>query len=83
MRFSRQEYWSGFPFPSPGDLLTQELNPGLLHCRQILSQLSYKGSPSGILLSHKKNEIMSLAVTWIDLKIIILGEVGQRKANVV
>ena len=20
MRFSRQEYWSGLPFPSPGDL---------------------------------------------------------------
>ena len=27
----------------------------------------------------KKNEIMSLAATWMDLKIIILGEVGQRK----
>ena len=24
---------------------TQELNPGLLHCRQILYRLSYKGSP--------------------------------------
>ena len=26
--------------------LTQELNQGLLHCRQILYQLSYQGSPS-------------------------------------
>ena len=26
--------------------LTQELNRGLLHCRQILYQLSYEGSPS-------------------------------------
>ena len=25
MRFSRQEYWSGLPFPPPGDLL----NPGI------------------------------------------------------
>ena len=25
MEFSRQEYWSGFPFPSPGDLS----NPGI------------------------------------------------------
>ena len=25
--------------------LTQELNQGLLHCRQILYQLSYQGSP--------------------------------------
>ncbi len=85
MGFSRQEYWSGVPLPSPGDLpnpgikprspalqvdslpaepqgkpkntgvgslsllkwifSTQELNWGLLHCRQILYQLSYQGSP--------------------------------------
>ena len=81
MGFSRPEYWSGLPFPSPGDLprpgiepgspalagglftteapgepkktavgchsllqvifLTQELNWGLLHCRQILDHLSH------------------------------------------
>ena len=45
MRFSRQEYWSGLPFASPGIFLTQESNPGLLNCRQILYRLSYKGSP--------------------------------------
>ena len=27
----------------------------------------------------KKNEIMSLATTWMDLEIIILSEVTQRK----
>ena len=27
---------------------TQGLNPGLPHCRQILYQLSYRGSPYGI-----------------------------------
>ena len=82
---SRQDYWSGGPFPSPGDLpntgieprsptlqvdslpakplgkpkntgvgslsllprifLTQQSNQGLLHCRRILHQLSYQGSP--------------------------------------
>ena len=86
MEFSRPEYWSGQPFPSPGDLpnpgieprspawqedslpaepqgkpkntglvslallqrifLTQELNWGLLHCRWVLYQLSYQGSPN-------------------------------------
>jgi hypothetical protein len=35
MEFSRPEYWSGLPFPSPGDLPTQRLNLGLPHCRQI------------------------------------------------
>ena len=85
MEFSRPEYWSGQPLPSPGDLPnpgielrspalqadslpaepegkrkntgvgspsllqgifpTQELNRGLLHCRQILYQLSHQESP--------------------------------------
>ena len=48
-----QEYWNGYSVPSPGDLpdpgrsreLNQELNQGLLHCRQILYQLSYQGRP--------------------------------------
>ena len=33
MEFSRQEYWSGLPFPSPGDLLdpgTEPKSPALL-----------------------------------------------------
>ena len=87
MEFSRPEYWSGLPFPSPGDLSnpateprsptlqadslpaelpgkpkntgvgslsllqgifpTQESNQDLLHCRRILYQLSYEGSPKG------------------------------------
>ena len=28
MGFSRQEYWSGLPFPSPGDLLHPGIEPG-------------------------------------------------------
>ena len=41
MGFSRQEYWSGLPFPSPGIFLTQGSNPRLLLCRQILYILSH------------------------------------------
>ena len=46
MEFSRQEYWSGLPFPSlewGGVFLTWGSNPGLLHCRQILYHLSLSG----------------------------------------
>ena len=51
MEFSRQEYWSGEPFPSPGDLLqeifpTRKPNLGLLHWRQTLHHLSHQGSPN-------------------------------------
>ncbi len=28
MRFPRQEYWSGLPFPSPGDLPNPGIEPG-------------------------------------------------------
>ena len=28
MEFSRQEYWSGLPFPSPGDLPDPGMEPG-------------------------------------------------------
>ena len=31
MGFSKQEHWSGLPFPSPGILPTQGSNPCLLH----------------------------------------------------
>ena len=43
MEFSRQEYWSGLPFPSPGDLPNPGLNSDLLHCR-ILYRLTYQGT---------------------------------------
>jgi len=45
MGFSRLEYWSGLPFPSPEDLPDPGIKPGLLHCKPILYQLSYEGSP--------------------------------------
>ena len=45
MGFSRQESWSGCHALLQGIFPTQGLNPGLLHCRWILYQLSHKGNP--------------------------------------
>ena len=36
---------------------------------------------NGILLSHKKNEIMPLAATWMDLEIIILNEISETEKD--
>ena len=38
---------------------------------------------NGILLSHKKNEIMPFTATWMDLEILILSEPNQTKTNII
>ena len=43
-KFSRQEYWSGLPFPSLGDLPDPDIKPGSPIFRQIHSCLSHHGS---------------------------------------
>ena len=43
MEFSRQEYWSGLPFPSPGDLP----DPGIEHTSPALQADSLLSEPPG------------------------------------
>ena len=49
MRFSRQEYWSGLPFPFPGDLPDPgiEPRPPTLQADSLLTELQGKQSLSG------------------------------------
>ena len=40
--FSRQKYWSGFPFPSPGDLMDPGIEPwSPAFCRWILCRVNH------------------------------------------
>ena len=51
---------------------TQESNRGLLHCRWMLYQLSYQGSPILIILgtSHKQNQaVLSFCIWFISFNI--------------
>ena len=41
MEFSRQEYWSGLPFPSPGDLPDPGIEPGSPTFRQTFYRLTH------------------------------------------
>ena len=45
MEFSRKEYWSRYPFPSPTDLPDPGTEPRLPHHRQIRCHLSHQGRP--------------------------------------
>ena len=49
MEFSRQDYWSGLPCPSPGDLPDPGIEPCLLHHRQILYCLSHQVQFSSVI----------------------------------
>ena len=42
MGFCRQEYWSGLPFPSPGDLSDPGIEPRFPALQQILYHLSHQ-----------------------------------------
>ena len=48
VEFSRQEYWSGLPFPSPGDLPQPGMEPG----SSALAGGFFTTEPSGKLFSN-------------------------------
>ena len=61
---------------------TKQLNLGLLHCRQILYQLSYKENFLVVCYSAiNRNDIVLLAEMWLDLEIIIWSELSQKEKN--
>ena len=49
MGFSMQEYWSGLPFLSAGDLPDPGIDPGSPDCRKTLYRLSHQGSPGSMM----------------------------------
>ena len=66
MGFSRQQYWSGLPFPSPGDLPDQGSNPGLMHCRQTLYTVKVTNRFKGLDLIDRVPEEL-----WMEVHDIV------------
>ena len=48
VEFSRQEYWSGLPFPSPGDLSNPGIKPRTPALQEDYLPLSQQGSPTNM-----------------------------------
>ena len=54
MEFSRQEYWSGLPFPSPGNHPNPRIEPRSSALQASTLLLSHPGSPSLMRFSRKQ-----------------------------
>ena len=55
IKFSRQEYWSGLPFPSPGDLSDPGIEPRSPALQANALPSSHQGSPNAINALSKYN----------------------------
>ena len=69
--FPREEYWSGLPFLSPGDLSDPGIEPGLLHCRQIPYHLSHQESPDDVIMPNNELFSKTLRLLCLSLKISV------------
>ena len=83
MEFSRPEYWSGSPFPSPGDLF----NPGIKLRSPALQAVSLPAEPQGkpkntgvgslsplqriFFLTQESNWGKLLHTEWINNKVLL------------
>ena len=69
MGFCRQEYWSGLPFPTPGDLPNPEIKPAspvlpVLPAESLLAEPP--GKPRSFLCTHKKKMHVQSCLTLCD-----------------
>ena len=72
MGFSRQEYWSGLPFPTPGDLPDPGIEPVTPHWQTISLPLSYLGSPY-IFYIQPKHYRRYISRTIVNSSILTFG----------
>ena len=66
MEFSRQEYWSGLPFPSPGDLPSPGIEPGSPALQAGTLPSEPPGKLQSISESESESEVAQLCLTLCD-----------------
>ena len=69
MEFFRQKYWSGLPFPSPGDLPNPGIEPGsrVLQADALPSKPPGKGDDTHVQVFESKKGRESQAITLANL----------------
>ena len=73
MEFSKQEHWSGLPFPSPGDLPNRGIRPKSPALQADSLPLSHQGSPILSLGNHIS--VNSLQTTCVNFQLKYLSKV--------
>ena len=75
MKFCRQEYWSGLPFPSPGDLPDRGIEPG----SPALEADTLTSEPLGKILSISKENPHMILVGFVLNGQVNLGRIHTLK----
>ena len=75
--FSRQEYWSGLPFPSPGDLPDPGIEPRspALQADSLLPEAQGKRHQVYFTTTEKKIQVTLISNVFIILKWVIKSSV--------
>ena len=67
VEFSRQEYWSGLPFPSPGDLPNPGIKPrSPVVCKALLKTISFRGEKAWLFKSSHITLVTQSCPTLCD-----------------
>ena len=77
MRFSRQEYWSGLPFPSPGDLPDPGIEPGF----PALESDTLTSEPPGKPALHSSHTLVKLKILQARLQQYMNRELSDVQAG--
>ena len=79
MGFSRQEYWSELPFPSPGDLPDLEIEPRCPALAGVFCTTEPPGKPEQSMpktvnrgATERPEEASSIVLSWRDSATLIL-----------
>ena len=67
MGFSRQEYWSGLPFPSPGDLPDPGIEPRSPALQVVALTSEPPGKPIYIILDHHNSKYILMVANTQNL----------------